>query len=88
MGKQIQHDCSKCQTRFSWDISHTDELCPRCIIMGGSDITAILLELRKSKVPGQEPIFHLIEKLNEKMGLLERLLNGIVDVKKGATIGG
>lgn len=71
MGKQIQHDCVKCQTRFTWDISNTDERCPRCIIMGGTDISAILAELRKSKVPGQEPIFHLIEKLSEKIKELE-----------------
>lgn len=71
MGKQIQHDCPKCTQRFSWDITNQDERCPRCIVMGGTDITAILLELRKSKVPGQEPIFHLIEKLNEKIKILE-----------------
>lgn len=71
MGKLIQHDCPRCQQRFSWDISNTDERCPRCIIMGSTDISAILAELRKSKVPGQEPIFHLIEKLNEKIIKLE-----------------
>ena len=83
---EIIIDCPKCTVRHSWNTDNKNQLCPRCVTMEGTDISAILVELRKSRVPGQEPVLKLIEVLANKVGVLERLLNGLTDVKEAAIV--
>ena len=71
MGRMIITDCAKCTARFEWDTSNDEQICPRCVLMNGSDVAAILVELRKNRVPGQEPVLKLIEVLAERIKLTE-----------------
>lgn len=64
-------DCPKCNTRHDWDPKNDDQRCPRCQLMAGNDVNAIIAELRKTRVPGQEHILRLLEVLSDKIKLLE-----------------
>jgi disulfide oxidoreductase YuzD len=82
MGIKIFQDCSKCGNRFEWDTDNGEvRKCDRCLLLEGSDIPEMLKELRKNKIPGQEPILRMIEVLNEniqKKGKeLEELITGL-----------
>lgn len=65
-------DCTQCGSRIDWDTNDSDRRCPRCKILGGDEIGPILAELRKRKVPGQEPLLRLFEILNAKIEYLKR----------------
>lgn len=67
----IRVDCVKCKNAFEWNTKDEVEICPRCKIIHGDDVTAIIAELRKTKIPGQEPLLRLIEVLGEKIKALE-----------------
>lgn len=68
---ELQTDCPKCSMRHGWDTTNDDRRCPRCILMASDNIPGILFELRKTKIPGQEPLLHLIETLDRKLKEVE-----------------
>lgn len=74
---EIIMDCRKCGTRFDWDTKDEKRICARCKTMEGTDIKAILIELRKIKVPGQENILRLIEVLNDKLEFTQLAVDGM-----------
>lgn len=64
----IRQECKSCGTMFDFDAKSDAPIkCDRCLLLEGTDIKATLKELRKNKVPGQEPIYRMIEVLNEKI---------------------
>ena len=61
-------DCLKCSSRFDMPVTQEKQWCDRCMLLYSSqDVYKIILELRKHRVPGQEPILRLFELLNEKI---------------------
>lgn len=73
MGKIMITDCTKCGVRFDWDVTEDLQLCPRCKTLQSNDIPSILKEMKKHRVPGQEPILRMIEVLFEKITILEKI---------------
>ena len=64
-------ECPGCGNRVEWNTDHKDQRCTRCRVMGGNDIPAIISELRKGTVPGQEPILKMIEILDQTIKNME-----------------
>jgi len=56
--------------------------------MHGGDVGAIILELRKVRVPGQEPILRILDVLNEKIKLLETKFLGLGQSKPTGEVNG
>lgn len=68
---QLIMDCKKCGQRFDWDTKDEDQRCARCKTLAGDSVTEILKELRKYKIPGQEPLLRLFEVLSQRIEKLE-----------------
>ena len=75
MGRMIMHDCAKCGARFDWDVSDDSQLCQRCKTLASDDLTSIIKELKKQRVPGQEPILRMIEVIFQKLSAIETKLS-------------
>lgn len=64
----IRQECKTCNAMFDFDVKEGGPIkCRRCLILEGEDIKATLKELRKNRVPGFEPIYRMIEVLNDKI---------------------
>lgn len=74
--KTLFVECISCSTRFEWDVSKPDQRCPRCQTMQGEDVGAILIELKRQKTPGFDPIYKLLDILNNKITELEVVIGG------------
>ncbi len=65
-------DCPQCGVRHEWDTKNEEQKCSRCLTMSGTNVIAIISELRKTKIPGQEQMLRLVEVINERVEKLEK----------------
>jgi hypothetical protein len=79
-------DCKTCGTKFDWDTKDESQLCSRCKTLGGTDMSAIIKELRKAKVPGLEPVWRVLALMEMKIATLEKGLILLHQDKEGSNV--
>ncbi len=68
-------DCSRCGARFESEIKVLKDLdnpiCESCRILHGENLPQLLKLLKSKKIPGQEPIIHVLDLLFKRIQELE-----------------
>lgn len=73
MPRMMFIECTKCGTKFDWEVSQQDPICQRCFTITGSDPKKILALMEEQKIPGQKEMIHVLKLIIDRLEKLEPL---------------